>query len=75
MRLKKNVELLEKLKSIIENYPDWRFGQILFNCGFIEPSHFEDKKGWIIKDPFHEEPGETLERVNKTMEAYGQGQS
>lgn len=74
-RLKKNVELLGILKNIIENNPDLRFGQILFNYGFVLPDHYEKKKGWMMKDPFHEEPSTTLERVNQCLKDYGQGQS
>ena len=71
-RLKKNMELLDTLKTIIENNPDLRFGQILFNYGFIMPDHFEERKGWMMKDPFYEEPIITLGRVNQCLKDYGQ---
>lgn len=74
-RLKKNVELLEILKNIIENNPDLRFGQILYNYEFVVPDHYEEKKGWMIRDPFHEESSTTLKRVNQCLKNYGQGQS
>lgn len=70
MRLKKNMELLEVLKTIIENNPDLRFGQILFNYGFILPDHYETQKGWMMKDPFYEEPNTTLERVQQCLKNY-----
>ena len=71
-RLKNNMKLLEILKNIIENNPDLRFGQILYVFGFID--HIYDKicDVTIIKDPFAEEPNQTLERVNQCLKNYGQ---
>lgn len=72
MRLKNNLELLGILKTIIENNPDLRFGQILYAFGFID--HIYDKicDVTIIKDPFSEEPNQTLKRVNQCLKDYGQ---
>ena len=67
--LKKNIELrkevnlsiLDKLEEIVEEYPDMRFGQILFNY-LLE---YDDKGN--IKDPFYEESTITYERLRNNM--------
>ena len=67
-RQETNTVLLKTLEMLIEKYPDMRFGQILFNFGFIEPDHMDTKKGgWLIKDPFYEEPETTFDRVKETI--------
>ena len=45
-----NYKCLDKLKELIEKYPDWRFTQIIFNVG-------------LAKDRFYEEPNETLKTL------------
>lgn len=45
-----NYKCLDKLKELIEKYPDWRFTQIIFNVGLAE-------------DRFYEEPNETLKTL------------
>ena len=45
-----NLKCLEKLRELIEKYPDWRFTQIIFNVGLAE-------------DRFFEEPDETLKTL------------
>ena len=67
-RQETNKLLLKTLEILIEKYPDMRFGQILFNFGFID--HIYDKicNVTIIKDPFSEEPTETLKRVEEEID-------
>ena len=67
-RQETNIVLVKTLETLIEKYPDMRFGQILFNFGFID--HIYDKicNVTTIKDPFSEEPTETLKRVNKEID-------
>jgi hypothetical protein len=49
-RLEANREILKYLSHIIEECPDWRFQQILFNLNLYTPN----------KDRFYEESTETL---------------
>lgn len=67
-RQQTNIVLVKTLEMLIEKYPDMRFGQILFNFGFID--HIYDKicGATIIKDPFGEEPTETLKRVKEEID-------
>ena len=67
-RQQTNIALLKTLEKLIERYPDMRFGQILFNFGFID--HIYDKICGVttIKDPFGEEPIETLKRVKEEID-------
>ena len=58
-----NRNLVKVLNAFVENYPDWRFGQILFNVGFI----IRKKDSLDIKDPFYEESTETWERIKKAL--------
>lgn len=66
-RQETNIVLVKTLEMLIEKYPDMRFGQILFNFGFID--HIYDKVCDVItiKDPFGEEPNETLKRVEEEI--------
>jgi hypothetical protein len=66
-RQQTNIVLVKTLEMLIEKYPDMRFGQILFNFGFID--HIYDKICGVttIKDPFSEEPSETLKRVEEEI--------
>ena len=67
-RQETNIVLLKTLEMLIEKYPDMRFGQILFNFGFID--HVYDKicNVTMIKDPFSEESTETLKRVKEEID-------
>ena len=63
-----NREIIGKLSELVEEYPDFRFGQILFN--FVL-AHFQSEFGQIcIDDPFYEEPEITLERITKNINKY-----
>jgi hypothetical protein len=66
-----NRDILAHLYTLVELYPDLRFGQILVNLDVIQyqrdPASF-DVIG--IKDPFNEESVETLQRVNNTIKRY-----
>ena len=66
-----NRDILAHLSTLVELYPDLRFGQILANIGIIQyqrdPASF-DIIG--IKDPFHEESVETLQRVSNKIKQY-----
>lgn len=60
-RQRHNRKLIDILSSIVEKYPDLRFGQILFNYKFVNWCNTDD--GVKICDPFYEEPADTLKRV------------
>jgi len=63
-----NREIIGKLSELVEEYPDFRFGQILFN--FVL-AHSQSEFGQIrIDDPFYEEPEITLERITKNINKY-----
>ena len=54
-RRESNNEILKILTEYVEKYPEQRFGQILYNFGFLP-----------YGDPFYEESVDTLERVHST---------
>ena len=66
-----NRDILAHLSTLVELYPDLRFGQILVNLDVIQ--YQRDPAGFDIigiKDPFNEESVETLQRVNNTIKRY-----
>lgn len=65
-RKESNKELLRILADIIEDNPDLRFGQILFNWQFIIGDN--DNGDIKIIDPFYEESVDTLKRVKSLIE-------
>lgn len=50
-----NHKILEAIQEYIDKYPEIRFGQALVNLGIIKYD-----SGNVIRDPFYEEPCETL---------------
>lgn len=60
-RQRDNRRLVELLSTMVEAYPDLRFGQILFNYKFVNWVNMDD--GVVIRDPFYEEPADTRKRV------------
>lgn len=68
-RQEANREILSILSEAVEKYPDWRFGQILFNHGIIE---FEDNSSTSvlrsIKDPFYDESVDSLSKIKKALQ-------
>lgn len=67
-RFECNKELLNILTEMVNDNPDLRFGQILFNCQFVRWESNVD--GIRICDPFYEEPHDTLMRVKDQV--YGE---
>lgn len=63
-----NKKLLQLLKDYLEANPDIRFIQALWNLKIIDDKIIEGNGHDIIVpvDRFYEEPGETLERINRT---------
>lgn len=56
-----NREILEKIAKIVEQEPDWRFGQILFNLGIVS---------FDSGDVFFDESVEILERMQTSICGY-----
>lgn len=50
-RLLYNRAIVDKLKELVENNPELRFGQILWDCGILES--IKDKQ---TRDPYFDEP-------------------
>lgn len=61
-RQEANKKILEIVTSAVENNPDLRFIQILWNLNIIDSKKFGDEK-IIVIDRFYEEPKETLKRI------------
>lgn len=62
-RLEANLQILKLLEQYIQENPDLRFGQALYNLAIIkdvEPMNFS----YIDRIIIHEEPTVTLERLN-----------
>lgn len=64
-----NAKLLLIMSKLIEKHPELRFGQILYNFGFITKPLKEGDAPKLF-DPFNEEPIVTFERVCKTLEKW-----
>ena len=60
-RQEANKKILEKLTRMVEEHPDWRFGQILMNSNVLIRIDF----GKVL-DPFYDESTETLENMLAT---------
>lgn len=60
-----NREIIGRLSEIVETYPDFRFGQILFN--FVLNYSQSDLGQIHIDDPFYEESKVTIDRINKRL--------
>lgn len=69
-RQQANRDILAHLSTLVELYPDLRFGQILAISNVIQYEHIScdsDQYVEVVKDPFNEESVETLRRVNNKM--------
>jgi hypothetical protein len=64
-----NAKLLIILSKLIEKYPELRFGQILYNFGFVTKPEVAEET-YKLFDPFNEEPVEMYNRVVKTLEKF-----
>jgi len=69
-RLDSNLLLVEIMKAYLQQNPDIRFGQALWNLGIIRRENKPDPPPGIswplvqgIVDPFYEEPWDTLKRL------------
>ena len=62
--LETNLKIIEELTKIIENNPEWRFQQILWNCGIIS-RNYNDQDELEIEDKFYENSEITLNTLQK----------
>lgn len=65
-----NRDIIQHLTTLVNKYPELRFGQILAISNVIQYEHIScdsDQYVETVKDPFNEESVETLRRVNNKM--------
>ena len=62
--LETNLKIIEVLTEIIENNPEWRFQQTLWNCGIIS-RNYNDQDELEIEDKFYENSEITLNTLQK----------
>ena len=74
-----NRDIIAHLSTLVELYPDLRFGQILAISNAIQYEHCAkqnlvsrnpDPYIEVVKDPFGEESVETLQRVDNKIKQY-----
>ncbi len=62
-----NTAIVEKLKELVNKYPDMRFGQLLVNCDIIryekEVLCDGQRENILTVDPFNEESEITWKRM------------
>jgi hypothetical protein len=63
-----NTAIVEKLKELVNKYPDLRFGQLLVNTSIIEIIPSDEQV--LAKDPFYEESEVTWERMKGNRFAF-----
>lgn len=69
-RQEANKDIIQHLTTLVNKYPELRFGQILAISNVIQYEHIScdsDEYIEVVKDPFNEESVETLRRVNNKM--------
>ena len=59
-----NIVIVEKLKELVNKYPDLRFGQILANAEVV--IYKNDYDEMVPIDPYYEEPEVTWERMKNS---------
>lgn len=62
-RQKANRKILSLLSAAVEQYPDWRFHQILRNLGITLRDETKTGRELLYLDQFFEESDDTLERM------------
>ena len=66
-RLEANKEILKILEKLVEELPDWRFGQLIYNTGIFSTPGLR----WY--DPFFDESTETLKKLKEYYDDTGSG--
>lgn len=65
-----NVAIVEKLRELVNKYPDLRFGQILVNADIIELDLDPGTGVTSCRDPYYEEPEYMWERMKNNKFAF-----
>lgn len=69
-----NTAIVEKLKELVDKYPNLRFGQILVNAEVIQLEEvlLEGQRQTVLKgiDPYYEEPEVIWERMKNNKFAF-----
>ena len=70
-RLEANQKILKIIQKVVNNYPDLRFGQILWKLGILEHKYKKptkmDECNYEVRDPFYDEPVEILKRIKDDL--------
>lgn len=63
----KTLEILEYIKKHYEEYPDQRFGQILFNLDISQFKNKEnpEKNNFSLRDIYNDIDSDIIERIKK----------
>lgn len=54
--------IIKRISGLVEKYPDWRFGQLLWNCGIIDWTNNVDGK---VRDPYNDESSDIWLKMKK----------
>jgi len=65
--LKENLKIIKELTKIIKDNPDWRFQQLLWNCGIIG-RNYNDQDKLEIEDKFYENSDTTLKIIKNFLQ-------
>lgn len=73
-RYQYNTAIINRLKELIEKYPELRFNQLLIDCGVLNSEdHMVLSTGSsFIKDPFYEESEVTWKRMCKNRMCFNE---
>lgn len=73
-RYQYNTAIINRLKELIEKYPELRFNQLLIDCGVLSSEdHMVLSTGnSFIKDPFYEESETTWKRMCKNRMCFNE---
>lgn len=59
--------ILDKLKNYLDEYPDLRFGQAIFNLGINE---FKQNEEFQLRDIYNDNDTEIINRIEKRLELH-----
>ena len=59
--------ILDKLKTYLDEYPEQRFGQAIFNLGINE---FKQNEEFQLRDIYNDNDTEIINRIEKRLELH-----
>lgn len=73
-RYQYNIAIVNRLKELVDKYPELRFNQLLIDCGVLssEDSKVLSTGNTFIKDPFYEESEITWKRMCKNRMCFNE---